>query len=98
MYEFHAVITYYASNTPFQVTLVKNSEVLATLQDATVLESGFGFSRYKSIIVACVVDDVVFAYSDVANQTVMIIALMVLAAGANFRLSGFAARTPRYGV
>ncbi len=34
------------------------------------------------------VDDVVFAYSDVANQTVMTIAQMVLAAGANFSLLG----------
>lgn len=34
------------------------------------------------------IDDVVFAYSDVSNQTVMTIAQMVLAAGANFRLLG----------
>jgi predicted GTPase len=34
------------------------------------------------------VDDVVFSYSDVPNQTVMTIAQMVLAAGANFRLLG----------
>jgi predicted GTPase len=34
------------------------------------------------------VDEVVFAYSDVANQTLMSIAQMVLAAGANFRLLG----------
>jgi predicted GTPase len=34
------------------------------------------------------VDDVVFSYSDVSNQTVMTIAQMVLAAGANFRLLG----------
>ena len=34
------------------------------------------------------IDDVVFAYSDVANQTVMTIAQMILAAGANFRLLG----------
>lgn len=34
------------------------------------------------------VDDVVFSYSDVANQTVMAIAQIVIAAGANFRLVG----------
>jgi predicted GTPase len=34
------------------------------------------------------VDEVVFAYSDVSNQTLMTIAQMVLAAGANFRLLG----------
>src|SRR5687768_7095497 len=34
------------------------------------------------------IDDVVFAYSDVANQTVMTIAQMILAAGANFHLLG----------
>ena len=39
------------------------------------------------------VDDVVFSYSDVANQTVMAIAQMVIAAGANFRLLGADART-----
>jgi predicted GTPase len=33
-------------------------------------------------------DEVVFAYSDVANQTVMLIAQMVLAAGASFTLLG----------
>jgi predicted GTPase len=40
------------------------------------------------LIAAHHIDDVVFAYSDVANQTVMTIAQMVLAAGANFRLLG----------
>jgi predicted GTPase len=34
------------------------------------------------------VDEVVFAYSDVSNQTLMTIAQMVLASGANFRLLG----------
>ena len=34
------------------------------------------------------VDEVVFAYSDVSNQTLMTIAQMVLAVGANFRLLG----------
>jgi predicted GTPase len=34
------------------------------------------------------IDDVVFAYSDISNQTLMTIAQMVLAAGANFRLLG----------
>jgi predicted GTPase len=34
------------------------------------------------------VDEVVFAYSDVSNQTLMTIAQIVLAAGANFRLLG----------
>lgn len=34
------------------------------------------------------VDDVVFSYSDVTNQTVMTVAQMVLAAGASFRLLG----------
>ena len=34
------------------------------------------------------VEQVVFAYSDVANQTLMTVAQMVLAAGANFRLLG----------
>ena len=41
-----------------------------------------------ALITAHRVDDVVFAYSDIANQTVMLIAQMVLAAGANFRLLG----------
>ena len=41
-----------------------------------------------ALIAAHDVDDVVFAYSDVANQTVMTIAQMVIAAGANFRLMG----------
>lgn len=36
------------------------------------------------------IDEVVFAYSDVPNQTVMTIAQMVLASGANFRLLGAA--------
>ena len=66
VYEFHATITYYASSNPFQVTLVKNSEVLATLQDDPVLGGAIVFSRYKSIIVACVVDDVVFVRLDTA--------------------------------
>jgi predicted GTPase len=52
-----------------------------------------------ALLTAHHVDDVVFAYSDVANQTVMTIAQMVLAAGANFRLLGahatmFASRVP----
>ena len=34
------------------------------------------------------VDEVVFAYNDVSNQTLMTIAQIVLAAGANFRLLG----------
>ncbi len=41
-----------------------------------------------ALIANAQIDDVVFAYSDVTNQTVMIIAQMVLAAGANFSLLG----------
>ncbi len=41
-----------------------------------------------SLITTHDIDDVVFSYSDVANQTVMTIAQMVLATGANFRLLG----------
>jgi predicted GTPase len=41
-----------------------------------------------TLIAAHHVDDVVFAYSDVSHQTLMTIAQMVLAAGANFTLLG----------
>ena len=42
----------------------------------------------EGLIAALHVDEVVFAYSDVANQTVMLLAQTVLAAGANFTLLG----------
>jgi predicted GTPase len=42
----------------------------------------------EGLIAALQVDEVVFAYSDVANQTVMFLAQTVLAAGANFTLLG----------
>jgi predicted GTPase len=42
----------------------------------------------EGVIATLHVDEVVFAYSDVANQTVMLLAQTVLAAGANFTLLG----------
>ncbi len=42
----------------------------------------------EALIATYHVDEVVFAYSDVANQTLMTIAQTVLAAGANFTLLG----------
>jgi len=42
----------------------------------------------EGLIVTLHVDEVVFAYSDVANQTLMLLAQLVLAAGANFTLLG----------
>ena len=45
-------------------------------------------SALEDIIATLHVDEVVFAYSDVANQTVMLLAQVVLAAGATFMLLG----------
>ena len=42
----------------------------------------------ESLIATLYVDEVVFAYSDVANQTLMLLAQTVLTAGANFTLLG----------
>ena len=42
----------------------------------------------EGVIATLHVDEVVFAYSDVANQTVMLLAQIVLAAGATFTLLG----------
>ena len=42
----------------------------------------------ESLIATLYVDEVVFAYSDVANQTLMLLAQTVLIAGANFTLLG----------
>jgi predicted GTPase len=42
----------------------------------------------EGLITTLHVDEVVFAYSDVANQTLMLLAQLVLAAGANFTLLG----------
>src|SRR5712691_6820269 len=42
----------------------------------------------EALITTSHVDEVVFAYSDIANQTLMSIAHMVLAAGASFTLLG----------
>ena len=45
-------------------------------------------SDLEDVIATLHVDEVVFAYSDVANQTVMLLAQVVLAAGASFTLLG----------
>jgi predicted GTPase len=42
----------------------------------------------EGLIATLHVDEVVFAYSDIAHQTLMLLAQMVLAAGANFTLLG----------
>ena len=45
-------------------------------------------SDLEDVMATLHVDEVVFAYSDVANQTVMLLAQVVLAAGASFTLLG----------